>query len=85
VYFHQAPNTDLLEKHFILVHVWIGHMDKNLDIAEKYGVPISKGVPALAVLSPEGKVLYSQKTGEFEDMRHMESSSVTDFLNKWKN
>jgi thioredoxin 1 len=47
-------------------------------------VPIEKGVPALAVLSPEGKLLYSQTGGEFEDMRHMESSSVTSFLVQWR-
>lgn len=84
IYFHQDPNLALLEKNFIVVHVWIGHMDHNLDIAEKYGVPINKGVPALAVLSAKGTTLYSQKTGEFEDMRHMDASSVTDFLNHWK-
>lgn len=84
IYFHQSPNEPLLEKNFVLVHVWIGHMDKNLDLAAKYGVPVEKGVPALAVLSPDGKVLYSQGTGQFRDMRHMESKSVTEFLEKWK-
>ena len=84
IYFHQAPNEQLLEKHFVLVHVWIGHMDANIDLAAKYGVPINKGVPALAVLAPDGKVLYAQNTGQFEDMRHMESAALTDFLNKWK-
>jgi thiol:disulfide interchange protein len=84
IYFHQQPNLDLLEKNFVLVHVWIGHMDRNLDLAAKYGVPIHNGVPALAVLSPEGNVLFAQSTGQFRDMRHMESQSVTDFLQKWK-
>jgi thiol:disulfide interchange protein len=84
IYFHQSPNAQLLEKDFVLVHVWIGHMDANIDVAAKYGVPIHNGVPALAVLAPSGKVLYSQGTGEFRDMRHMESSSVTEFLEKWK-
>jgi thiol:disulfide interchange protein len=84
IYFHQAPNSGLLEKNYVLVHVWIGHMDKNIDVAAKYGVPINKGVPALAVLSPEGKVLYAQSTGQFADMRHMDPGSLTGFLNKWK-
>jgi|SRR5882757_532008 len=84
IYFHQSPNDELLAKNFVLVHVFIGHMDKNIDVAEKYGVPINKGVPALAVISPSGKVLYSQRTGEFEDMRHMDAQSVTDFLDRWK-
>jgi thiol:disulfide interchange protein len=84
IYFHKAPNSDLVAKKFVLVHVWIGHMDKNIDVAAKYGVPINKGVPALAVLAPDGKVLYSQATGEFADMRHMDPVSVSEFLNKWK-
>ena len=84
IYFHEAANADLLDKHFVLVHVWIGQMDKNIALAAKYGVPIAKGVPALAVLTPDGKAIYSQQTGQFNDMRHMESKSVTEFLNKWK-
>lgn len=84
IYFHQPENGALLDKNFVLVHVWIGHMDRNIDLAAKYGVPIAKGVPALAVLAPDGKVLYSQQTGQFNDMRHMESKSVTEFLNRWK-
>jgi thiol:disulfide interchange protein len=84
IYFHQAPNDALLEKNFVLVHVWIGHEDANLDVAAKYGVPVTKGVPALAVLSANGKVLYAQATGQFRDMRHMEPGSVTEFLETWK-
>ena len=41
-------------------------------------------MPALAVLSEKGTLLYSQKTGEFEAMRRMESSAVTSFLVQWK-
>ncbi len=84
IYFHQPPNDELLSKNYVLVHVWIGHIDRNLEYPEKYGVPIHKGVPALAVLNEKGETLYSQKTGEFEDMRHMDVSSVTAFLEKWK-
>ena len=84
IYFHQSPNLDLLDKNFVLVHVDIGRFDKNLDITEKYNIPLKKGVPALAVLDSNGKLLYSQQTAEFGDMRYMYSTSVTDFLNQWK-
>jgi thiol:disulfide interchange protein len=82
IYFHREPNADLLAKNFIKVNVNIGHEDANLDLAHKYGVPVH-GVPALAVLDAQGKVLYAQDK-EFSDMRYMQSQSVTDFLNKWK-
>jgi thiol:disulfide interchange protein len=84
IYIHQSPNLELLEKNFLLVHVDIGRFDKNLDITEKYNIPLKKGVPALAVLDADGKLLYSQQAAEFGDMRYMSSTSVTDFLNRWK-
>ena len=82
IYFSQPPNDDLLAKNFVKVNINIGREDANLDIAHKYGVPVH-GVPALAVLDSDGKVLMSQDK-EFSDMRYMQASSVTDFLTKWK-
>ena len=84
IYFHQQPNLPLLEDNFVLVHVDIGHMDKNTDVAEKYDIPLKRGVPALAVLDEHGRLLYSQKNGEFEAMRRMDPASITQFLNQWK-
>jgi thioredoxin 1 len=84
IYFHDPGNKPLLEANYVLVHVNIGHMDENLTIAQRYQVPLNKGVPALAVLDDHGRLLYSQRTGEFEAMRRMESSAVTSFLLQWK-
>ena len=84
IYFHDPANKPLLDANYVLVHVNIGHMDQNQDIAERYQIPLKKGVPALAVLDEHGKLLYSQRTGEFESMRRMEIGSVTSFLLQWK-
>jgi len=84
IYFHDPANRTILEANFVLVHINIGRMDENVDIARKYAVPLDKGVPALAVLSEKGTLLYSQKSGEFEAMRRMELSAVTSFLVQWK-
>lgn len=84
IYMRESPNAELLAKHFVVVHVDIGRFDRNVDIAEKYKVPIKKGVPALAVLDSTGRLLYSQANKEFENMRNMRSSDVTAFLNHWK-
>lgn len=84
IYFHEKLNAALLAKYFVVVHIYIGQMDRNLDVAKKYGVPINRGVPALAVIDAHGKLIYSQQTGQFNNMRNMSSSSVTAFLNQWK-
>jgi thiol:disulfide interchange protein len=84
IYFHREPNAALLADNYILVDIDIGHMDKNLDIARQYDVPLGKGVPALAVVNAHGRLLYSQTNGEFEAMRRMDPGSVTQFLKRWK-
>jgi thiol:disulfide interchange protein len=84
IYFHDPINKSLLDANYILVHINIGHMDHNEAIAERYQIPLKKGVPALAVLDEHGKLLYSQRGGEFEAMRRMEINSVTSFLEQWK-
>ncbi len=84
IYLHNDQNRLLLESNFLLVHINIGRYDANLDIAAKYQIPLDRGVPAIAVLSESGKLLYSQKSGEFESMRRIAPSTVTSFLTQWK-
>jgi thioredoxin 1 len=84
IYFHNPENRPILDANYVLVHVNVGRYDANLDLAKRYGIPLEKGVPALVVLSDTGKVLYSQKSGEFEAMRRMQANSVTSFLVQWK-
>jgi thioredoxin 1 len=82
--FHSAEISPTMEKSFELVDVDIGQMDKNLDVAKQYDVPLDRGVPAIAVLESDGKLLFSQKRGEFEAARSMAPEDILDFLNKWK-
>jgi thioredoxin 1 len=84
-HFRRAENADLLEAHFVLVHVNVGDsgIDHNTDLAQSYGIPLDRGVPALAVLESDGRVVYSQKNGEFEAMRSLDPKSVNEFLTRW--
>ena len=83
--FHQADVAPLLEKSFQVVHVDIGDDGKkNNDVAEEYGVPLAKGIPALAVLNANGKLLYSQKSGEWESARSLDPDEIVKFLHQWK-
>src|SRR6266849_2485058 len=82
--FHSPEISPTLQESFEVVHVDIGQDDKNLDLAKTYDVPLDRGVPAVAVLGADGKLLFSQKRGEFEAARSMASEDILDFLNKWK-
>jgi thioredoxin 1 len=82
--FHSPEIAPALNKSFLVVHVDIGQMDKNLDVAKKYDIPLDRGVPAIAVLDSDGKLLFSQKRGEFEATRSMAPEDILAFLHKWQ-
>ena len=83
---HKPENLAVLNRHYVMVHVNVGDkgITDNFPVADRYGIPLKKGVPALAVLEPDGRVVYAQKSGEFGSMRSMDPQSVNDFLVKWK-
>jgi protein disulfide-isomerase len=51
-------------------------------LAKLYGVPLEKGIPALAILSAGGDVLYATHEGELEDARHMGDQGIHDFFQR---
>ena len=82
----KPENAALLEKNYVLVHVNVGDkgIETNFDVAERYGIPLKKGVPALAILEADGRVVHAQRSGEFESMRKMDPKSVGEFLTQWR-
>ncbi len=82
--FQQSDLAPLLHANYEVVHVDIGEYNRNLNIAERYQVPLQKGVPALAVLDSKGKLLFSQTHGEFENTRRLGPDDIIAFLTQWK-
>ncbi|MGB7560736.1 MAG: thioredoxin family protein [Candidatus Acidiferrales bacterium] len=82
--FHYPEIEKILEPNYVVVHINIGQYDKNLDLAEKYQIPLKRGVPSLAVLDSSGALLVSQKQGDFENTTKIGPKDVEEFLEKWK-
>jgi thioredoxin 1 len=79
----KAPaNAELMGKEFVVVKVDVGNFDRHLDIAERYGNPIKKGIPAAVVLSPKQELLYATRGGELANAREMSETGVYDFFHK---
>jgi len=70
----------LIEGRFAVVKIDVGNFDKNLDLAERYGNPIRKGIPAVVVLDAAGRVAYSTRGGELANARRMGETGIYDFL-----
>jgi thioredoxin 1 len=82
--FHGSDLAPILSANYEVVHVDIGKGEKNQDLMRKYEVPMKRGIPGLAVLDADGKLIYSQKNGEFENARALAPEDFLAFLNKWK-
>ena len=78
--FKEGASAALIAKHYKVVKVDVGRFDRNTDIAEAYGVPLKSGIPAVAILSAQGKVVYATKAGELADARRMGDKGIYEFF-----
>ena len=77
-----GKTQSLIDGKFVVVKIDVGHFDKNLDVAQSYGNPIKKGIPAAVVVGKDNQVIYSTKAGELANARSMGDDGIYDFLNK---
>lgn len=83
--FQRPDLAPILTANYEIVHIDLGpEEEKNADLVHQYEIPLNKGVPALAIAESDGKLVVSQKNGEFEDARGLTPEVLAEFLNKWK-
>jgi protein disulfide-isomerase len=80
---HKPELARLIARNFIVVNIGVGRFDKNIELAAKYGVPIRLGIPAIAILSPRGKLLYAMSEGQFANAHAMHYAVFLKFFRKW--
>jgi protein disulfide-isomerase len=61
--------AERIGQRFVVTKVDVGNWSKNLDIAQEYGNPIKKGIPAVAVVAPDGKLLQTIQAGKLMSAR----------------
>ena len=52
--FHTPRFATMLDARYELVWVDVGHRDRNLDIARRFGLPPLEGTPTVLILTPQG-------------------------------
>lgn len=83
--FHGPTLAPVIAANYEVVHLDIGpDGKKNADVLKEFDVSTDKGVPVVVVAESDGKVVFSQKSGEFEDARGLTPETLLEFLNKWK-
>ncbi|TMH36349.1 MAG: thioredoxin family protein [Betaproteobacteria bacterium] len=75
-----GKNAALMSEEFKVVKVDVGRFDRNLDIANAYGNPIKKGIPAAVIVASDNRVLYATRAGELADARSMNADGIYGFF-----
>lgn len=71
----------LLEREFRVLYVDVGRFNRNLDVAERYGNPVDKGIPSVVLLAPDGSLLYTDH-GSFSSAGRMSDPAITGFFER---
>jgi thiol-disulfide isomerase/thioredoxin len=79
------PEVDaFVRRHYVFVTVDVGRLDKNTQIARRYGIDRLKGVPALLVVDPKtDRLLNAGRIFALSDARHMTPQALADWLAQW--
>jgi protein disulfide-isomerase len=78
----QGSSAPFVAREFQVVKVDVGRFDRNVAVADSYGVPLKNGIPAVVILSPANKILYVTRAGELADAGSMGESGIYEFLRK---
>jgi len=81
---HSEPLASIVGKNYHVVHINIEEGKSNSDLADRFQVPLDKGVPSLAVVDGSGQLITSQQQGEFESAAKIGIEDISAFLNHWK-
>ena len=73
---HAGSLAAHVDQRFVVVKVNVGRFDRNTDLAAQMGVPLKKGIPAVAVLKQGGEVQSATGGGELADARSMGDAAV---------
>ena len=74
----------IVEPSYVLVRVSVGNRDKNLDLMSQYGMSVDSGIPAVAIVEPDGSLVAAQLEGEFRNANSLLSvAEIVTFFHRW--
>jgi hypothetical protein len=72
-----------VQKHYDVVEIDVGRMNRNLQIPAKYGVTKLVGVPTVLIVEPDGKLINATNAADLADARSMNPQGIANWLARW--
>jgi thioredoxin-like negative regulator of GroEL len=82
-WFAQPRFAAMLEAKYELVYVDVGHKDRNIDIARRFGLKSIKGTPTVLVLSSSGYLLNRQSAPKWRDAASREQDDIFAYFDQF--
>jgi thioredoxin 1 len=74
----------IVDPNFVIVKVSVGNRDRNIDLMERYGMTVDSGIPAVAIVEPDGSLVAAQLDGEFRNASFLLSvAEIVSFFHRW--
>ncbi len=82
-WFAQPRFATMLEEKYEIVYVDVGHRDRNIDIARRFGLDTIKGTPTVLVLSSEGVLLNRKSAPKWRDAASREEDDIFTYFDQF--
>jgi protein disulfide-isomerase len=74
----------IVEPAFVFLKVSIGNRNRNLELMTDFGMAVENGIPAVAILEPDGTLVAAQRQGEFRNASSLLSvAEIVSFFHRW--
>ena len=70
-------------KHYEVVEIDVGRMNKNMQIPARYGITKLDGVPTVLIVETDGTLINATNSADLADARSMNPQGIANWLARW--
>ena len=82
-WFAQPRFATMLEAKYEVVYVDVGYRDRNIDIAQRFGVETIRGTPTVLVLSSTGALLNRKSAPKWRDAASRDADDIFAYFDRF--
>lgn len=79
-WFEKPRFTAMLRERYELVYIDVGKRNRNIDIAQRFGIDKIVGTPTVLVLSPEGDLLNADSAPTWRDAASRDADDIYNYF-----
>lgn len=82
-WFAEPHFATMLQEKYELVYVNVGFKDRNIDIAQRFGIKSIKGTPTVLILSPRGALLNRKSAPKWRNAASREEEDIFSYFDRF--